>query len=278
MSSADIAQHPDLSDQMHVGRTTDLAPLRSCASVTLAPDTAIPRAVTLRCVRWPELAATMQTWAWVALEAILPAAMRVESRSTVGTDDLQILETVVVGDAIEMVEDQRHPPASPHFVLAAQLTLARLQTLLEQPSLEMHARVSRSFDQDEAQGDGSFLERVVASAIGVEMIGGNLPDLLDVPAQGSVIAARRAHAQSSEHIRVATRCSHGAACFLLRVSGSPTWHEHMFALGGDTELTGEPGLEPGLEEPKSSGLPITPLPNGTTWSQVIPLVSGPTRC
>ena len=68
-------------------------------------------------------------------EAILSPAVRVERRRTVWADDLQVLEAVVVGDAVYVVENQRHLLATPQFTLTTELAFADLQSLLEQARL-----------------------------------------------------------------------------------------------------------------------------------------------
>jgi len=57
--------------------------------------------------------------------------MRVEGRCTVRANDLQILDSVVVSDAVDVIDDHRHTPASPVLVLAAKLASRFLQALLE---------------------------------------------------------------------------------------------------------------------------------------------------
>jgi hypothetical protein len=53
--------------------------------------------------------------------------MRVERRRRVGADDPKVLQPVVVGNAVHVVEDQRHLPALPLLTLAAQLKAPVLQ-------------------------------------------------------------------------------------------------------------------------------------------------------
>jgi hypothetical protein len=218
---------------MRVRGASDLASLRARLSIAFTPDAAIARAVALGRVAWPELAATVPTVAGLALEAILPPAMRIESRRAIGADDLEILEAIVVGNAVDVIEDQRHPATAPHLVLATQLAYPRLQTGLEQARLEVRAWIARPFDQDMAQGDWISLKCVVARAIRIEVVGWYLPYLLDVPAEGPMVAPSRAHAQSPEGVRVAARRRHGGTRFLLGVSRPSRRHERMFASAGD---------------------------------------------
>jgi hypothetical protein len=61
----------------------------------------------------------MQTCPRIALKSILSPAMRVKRRRTVRADDPQVLEAVVVSDAVYMIKDQSHPSLAPDFALTA---------------------------------------------------------------------------------------------------------------------------------------------------------------
>jgi hypothetical protein len=54
---------------------------------------------------WEEFVAAVQAASWVAVEPVLAPAMSVESRGTVWAHDPQVLEAVIRGDAIDVVED-----------------------------------------------------------------------------------------------------------------------------------------------------------------------------
>jgi len=85
--------------------------------------------------------ATPQALAIGALIAILAPAVRVERGRAIGADDAEVLETVVVADPIDVVEDQRHPAATPQLVLTAELTYGPLQVRRVQPVLQVVAAV-----------------------------------------------------------------------------------------------------------------------------------------
>jgi hypothetical protein len=59
--------------------------------------------------------------------AILAAAMSVEGGCAIGAGDPKILEAIVIRDAIDMVEDQRHPTTSPALPLTAHFAAARFE-------------------------------------------------------------------------------------------------------------------------------------------------------
>jgi glycine/D-amino acid oxidase-like deaminating enzyme len=167
--------------------------------------------------------------ATISVGAILPATVRIERRGAVRTHDAQVLESIVVGHTIGVIENQRHFATAPSFVLAAQLARPDLQALLEQAILEVRPRVGRALDQDPAQSDRLTSKRLCASTVRIKMIDGYLPDLLDILAQRSMVATRWAHSKPPQRIRVTSRGGDCRPGFLLRVSRSSTCHERMFA-------------------------------------------------
>lgn len=60
--------------------------------------------------------------------AVLAAAMGVERGGTVGTDNPQVLDPVVVSYAIDVIEDETHAIPVPQLSLAAELTLRLFET------------------------------------------------------------------------------------------------------------------------------------------------------
>jgi hypothetical protein len=71
-----------------------------------------------------------------------------EGGSAVGTENAQILEPMVVGHAVDVIEDQRHSPAAPDLFLAAFLAPPLLHPLAEEALFQLTARVSRALDHD----------------------------------------------------------------------------------------------------------------------------------
>jgi hypothetical protein len=57
----------------------------------------------------------------------------VERGVAVGADDAQVLEPVVGCVPVDVIEDQRHPPAVPDLALAAEFADRRLQARLVRP-------------------------------------------------------------------------------------------------------------------------------------------------
>jgi hypothetical protein len=65
--------------------------------------------------------------------------VRVQRRGAVRAHDPEILEAVVVPDAVDVVEDQRHAGAAPRLVLTAELADRRLDALAVETVLQMSA-------------------------------------------------------------------------------------------------------------------------------------------
>jgi len=74
--------------------------------------------------------------------------VRVKGRGTVGTNDPQVLDAIVVGDSVDVIEDQRHARAAPLFILAAKLAFAAFHALGIEALLQVAARVGGAFNQD----------------------------------------------------------------------------------------------------------------------------------
>ena len=79
--------------------------------------------------------------------------MRVERGIAVGADDSQILEPVVVGHAVDVVEDQRHVALVPVLVLAAELAHPVLELRVVETLLQIAAVVRRVFDEHLVERD-----------------------------------------------------------------------------------------------------------------------------
>jgi formate hydrogenlyase subunit 4 len=59
---------------------------------------------------------------------------------TVGTDNPQVLNSIVISNTIDVVEDHCHALTAPELILAAHLAAWFLQTLLQQTPLQILAR------------------------------------------------------------------------------------------------------------------------------------------
>jgi len=89
------------------------------------------------CVRGPEQLIATQALTRITLKAILAATMRVKCGCAVRTDNPQVLESVIVGDSVYVIQDERHPTTPPALVLPTQLAPSLLDTLLKKSALEM---------------------------------------------------------------------------------------------------------------------------------------------
>jgi hypothetical protein len=68
-----------------------------------------------------ELRIAVHTPARYLIDRVLAATMSVQGRGAVRADDLQVLQTVVVADAADVIEDERHSSAVPLLTLSAEL-------------------------------------------------------------------------------------------------------------------------------------------------------------
>jgi hypothetical protein len=81
------------------------------------------------------------------LLAILETAVRFECGGAVWTEDAQVLDAVVVRDAVDVIEDQGHPTAPPHFSLTTELAPPLLETSRVQAILQMVSAIGRVLHQ-----------------------------------------------------------------------------------------------------------------------------------
>ncbi len=152
-----------------------------------------------------------------SLHPVFPAAMGIESRSAIRADDPQILDPVVLRRPVDVIEDQRHAAATPVFVLAAHLTNTLLHTHLEEPLLDLAPRVGRSADKDLGQRPWRAMEVSRRSRSRIEVVGRDLPNLVYVFLQQSVITTRRPHAKTTQHLAVRLRHGNRLTCLVLGV-------------------------------------------------------------
>jgi hypothetical protein len=123
--------------------------------------------------------------------------MRIERCGAIGADDLEVLDPIVVWNAVDVVEDQRHQTTPPQFVLAALLATALLEALAEEALLELAARVCRIDYQHLLKRDRRLMEVADRGATRIEMIGRDPPDLVDVFSEQAVVSAGRPHAKTA---------------------------------------------------------------------------------
>src|SRR5512139_2553787 len=110
----------DLLQQLFARRPDRLARCRSRPSATIPAGATFKGAVAVSAVSGPEALAAAKAVALRRRPSVLAAAVGVQSRGAVGTDDSKVLESVVVVDAIDVVEDHRHRLAAPELVLSTQ--------------------------------------------------------------------------------------------------------------------------------------------------------------
>jgi hypothetical protein len=84
-----------------------------------------------------ELSAAPGADAQLGRAKVLAAAMGVEGRGAIRTGDAEILQPVVVGNPVDVIENHRHPVPTPSLILAAQLATPSIETSIEQALLEV---------------------------------------------------------------------------------------------------------------------------------------------
>ena len=219
----------DLAQELVVGRALDAAQ-RGVGDAARRPGgshAAGARAVALARVFRPERRSTQQARPLHRLEPVLATAMCVERGGAVGTDDPQVLQSVVVAHAVGVIEDEPHRLAMPQLALTAQLADGTLDTGFIQPGLEVAARVRGATDEDLSQRL-ALRGACVTSVSGVEMLSP------DVPAQEPFLEERSiascgAEPQQAQGLRVGERLRYRVARLGFRVFR----HEQMFACRSD---------------------------------------------
>jgi hypothetical protein len=86
-------------------------------------------------------------------------AMRIERGCAVRAHDLQVLEPVVIGHAVDVVKDQRHAAALPFLALAAQLARPCLEPGVVEPLLEVLPLIGGAGHEHVSQWDPFAMAR-----------------------------------------------------------------------------------------------------------------------
>lgn len=191
---------------------------RSPAAVRAIPaHPTITRAIALLGVCRNKFLLAAKTWPLGAFDAVSPPAVRIECRGAVRTDHSQILDSMVVPDAVDVIQDHRHWPLPPNLTLSAQLTLRFLQTSREEPTLDVLATVGGVCDQDLRQGPRLALQIEASGRLGIKVLRGDLP-LLRVFLENAPSTTRRAEAQLAQAFCPRLRSGNRSPGLLLRVA------------------------------------------------------------
>src|SRR5262249_45146675 len=125
-------------------------------------------------------------------QTILARTVRVERRGAVGAHNPQVLEPIVVGHAVDVVQDQGHPQASPYRPLPAEFAERALEPGLKQPYLERTPLIGRPGDEHLIEGLSPTHSTGDARAeAGIEVARVDLPDRVGVAAKECVVATGR---------------------------------------------------------------------------------------
>ncbi len=156
----------------------------------------------------------------------IPAAVGIEGRCAVRTDDAEVLEAVVVSDTVDVIEDERHLAPAPCAALTAELAGRQLQAGLVEAFLQVPAAVRRALDENLVQRCCSAPACRSPSGIRVEMICRYLP-AFNVPAERAVIPTGVSQSKPAECLAVGTRVRNRLRRLGARICRSS--HERMFA-------------------------------------------------
>jgi hypothetical protein len=115
--------------------------------------------------------------------------MGLECRRAVRADDPQVLEPVVVENAVDVVEDHRHRLPSPELALPAKLAPRLLDPLREQASLQMSTLVRRMRDEEFGERPRWPVQRLASDGVLIEVVG-RYPPKSDVLLDRPVVASR----------------------------------------------------------------------------------------
>jgi hypothetical protein len=160
------------------------------------------------------------------------SAMGVERRSAVWTDDAQVLEPVVIGHAVDVVEDHAHRPSVPDLRLPAQLADGTLQPCAIEAPLEVAAGVGGARNEDVLERN-PLRPAIAQAGVPVEVLCGDLP-ALEPPAEQLSVVARRAQTEPAQSLCVRPRRGDRLTGLLLGVAGHApdrtvlTGHEQAF--------------------------------------------------
>jgi hypothetical protein len=129
------------------------------------------------------------------------STVSVETRVAVRTHDAEVLQAIVVVDAVDVIKHQGNVPPVPLLSLLAELTRPLLETFVVEPPFEVRSVVGRSgghhLRQRDAMTNG---RRGSPRPIGVEVLGGYV-----VPGNQRLerpkVSSRRAEPERSERIR-----------------------------------------------------------------------------
>jgi hypothetical protein len=101
---------------------------------------------------------------------VLPPTVRFQGRGAVRAEDPQVLETVVVMDPVDVIEDHRDALPAPGFILSAELTSWPLEPSVVQALFEMAPGVARTLDQDPLKRNSPSSRSLRANRVRIEVI------------------------------------------------------------------------------------------------------------
>jgi hypothetical protein len=148
-----------------------------------------------------ELAPAVETRALVHLDTVLATAVGLERGGAIGADDAKVRQAVVVGNAVDVIKDQRHRAAAPQLALPTQLALPCLESRVIKALLQVAAVLRGVDDEDLVEWRGRAERRVCGRPVRLEMVSGDAV-VLDPPAIERKLppAARRPSRRSASAV------------------------------------------------------------------------------
>ena len=120
-------------------RTLDTPQVRAQFTTPIASRGTCARAIPLRVATRPELCPASVTTARLDRPRAVAPTVGIERGIAVRAHDPQVLEPVVIANAVDVVKDKAHRTPHPLFALAAQLAHRLLEAFLQEAALQMPA-------------------------------------------------------------------------------------------------------------------------------------------
>lgn len=165
----------------------------------------------------------MPTGAPHPLDAVLPPTVGIQGGGAVWTDQPKILQSMVIANAIDVVEYQRHWSTSPKLALTAKLAHRLLPTLTQETTLDVLSRVSRVPYENIRQRPLPPLQIPTPSCTRVEVLGRDLP-YRGVFLENPPGTASRAQTEPAQALRPRQGSCDRLSCLPLGVAQLPPRH------------------------------------------------------
>lgn len=212
-----VAERTHLANQPRVRRPLDTPRTRPGPPAAVPSGAALSRAVPLVPCPWDEGGAASLARPRLPRDPLVPRAMSLERGRAVRAEDPEVLDPVVIADAIDVVEDQSHRPAAPLRALATVLADRGLETGVVKAPLQVTSREGRPLDEDRVQRNRLSEPTEGSPGARPKMVGSQTP-AGRVLLEHSIRATRLAHPESRQDIGPAPSDRDGVGGFLSGVA------------------------------------------------------------